>query len=155
MTVKAVAVLLAVVAVVLVGSAGPAAAGNGRPPCGSDCDHTDPNYFPVPYNGSWYNCSSDARSQLTNWAVTLRYSPHCETTWAQADPLCSCMVLTLWVESYTSSSGGSPRTTDSTLLSENSDDTNQLNDHNLYNRACMTYSIDTGNTWQTICTGRY
>jgi hypothetical protein len=109
--------------------------------------------------GVKYRCSDDATTvREAYWpgggplAVELRYSKRCRTVWGR-----SSIAYYLEVQSYTRSSGGSPRASryagkNPTAPSTDKHWTVMLDDTNLYGSACIGWD---GSGWETLCTGRY
>jgi hypothetical protein len=129
------------------GFTAPASAGGGVPPCGSICDGKDPNTF--------NNCASDAVNVLSPaFGLQLRYSNHCETTWGRFAGNCSCQVDYFEIRSYFLD-GVTLRAWSRDRAPTNSSATVMLNDHNLLNQACISYSTNDGATHEISCTGKY
>lgn len=121
--------------------------------CGRQCDAKDPyNYV---YQGAggpshWVTCASDAitvrRADGLGMSVSLRYSPFCETTWAEGN-----FSVDLRNESYYSN--GTWRTVTLAYAQQGNglNYTAMLDDHSLLNRAC----VDRGTVSSRICTSKY
>jgi|SRR6185369_10206633 len=149
------AVMLAAMAVAVVGFAQPASAGNGWQPCGWVCDDEDPNTYMA-----WdsvrleiHPCyTANVRTVATIMGTELRYSPECETTWGRQVYSCSCQLVRVWIRSW--DAHGYLRNQSSAKAPSNSNVTVMMDDHGLYNEVCLQYTDENaGDNW--ACSKRF
>jgi hypothetical protein len=130
--------------------AAPASAGAGLPACGVICNYHDPQTYQVWIQhqdpDGYYYCASDAVTVRSGVYLELRYSPHCETTWARLKSNFSLAYVQMTISSSSGASSSAEGIGMWTVM---------LNDHGLLNHACLSYMNGDGGPVYQDCTTSY